>query len=62
MALFWGVVPLWVAFHENLDDLLEAGIQDAVRQHVINPDIRDDMVVLLGYGTTSGNSLKVVHI
>ncbi len=62
MSLFWGVVPLWVEFQEDQDELVEAGIQDAIRHRLLDPNRRGDLVVLLGYGATGGNSLKVIHL
>ena len=61
MSLYWGVVPLWVEFFEDQNDLLEAGIQDAIRHKLIDPKVQEDIVVLMGYGATGGNSLKVVQ-
>ncbi len=60
MALYWGAVPLWIDFHEDQNDLLEAGIQDAIKHGLINPEVQENIVVLMGYGATGGNSLKVI--
>lgn len=61
MALYWGVVPLWVEEQDSQEALLKAGIEDAVRHRLLDPAVHDDIVVLMGDDASGGNSLKVVH-
>ncbi|NRA39023.1 MAG: pyruvate kinase, partial [Planctomycetes bacterium] len=60
MALFWGVVPLHIEFEVDQNDLLESGIKAAMHHDLVQSNVQQEIVVLMGYGATMANSLKVI--
>jgi pyruvate kinase len=60
MSLFWGIVPLMVPFKEDLNDQLEAGIEECIRNEIFSDG--DTVVVLCGVSKHGANTIKVHQI
>jgi pyruvate kinase len=60
LALLWGIVPLVIPFKENMQDLLEIGIDECLRHNIFKDD--DTVVVIFGFSTNGANSIKVHNI
>jgi pyruvate kinase len=60
MSLFWGIVPLMVPFKEDLNDQLEAGIEECIRNGIFTDG--DTVVVLCGVSKHGANTIKVHQI
>jgi pyruvate kinase len=57
LSLFWGIVPLIIPFKEDSQDLLEAGIEEAIRHEIFKDG--EMVVVIFGFSATGTNSIKV---
>ncbi len=60
LSLYWGIVPLLVPFKEDLQDLLEAGIDEALRHTIFREG--EMVVIIVGFSATGANSIKVHHV
>ncbi len=60
LSLFWGIVPLMVPFKEDVNDQLEVGIEECVRNGIFHDG--DTVVVLYGVSKYGANTLKVHQI
>lgn len=60
LSLYWGIVPLLTPFKEDIQDLLERGIEEALRHQIFKEG--DTVVIIFGFSTTGANSIKVHHI
>jgi pyruvate kinase len=58
LSAYWGVVPLLIPFKEDMQDLLEAGTEEALRHQILREG--DTVVVIFGF-TTNGASVIKVH-
>lgn len=61
LSALWGIVPLLIDFKDDLQDLLEAGVEEALRHQILREG--DTVVVLFGFSGTGGaNAIKVHSI
>ena len=60
LSLFWGIVPLMVPLKEDLNDQLEVGIEECLRNGIYGDG--DTVVVLCGVSKHGANTLKVHQI
>ena len=60
LSLFWGIVPLMMPFKEDLNDQLEAGTEECIRNGIFVDG--DTVVVLCGVSKQGANTLKVHQI
>jgi len=60
LSLYWGIVPLLTTFKEDIQDLLETGIEECLRHQVFRDG--DTVVIVFGFSATGANSIKVHHI
>jgi pyruvate kinase len=60
LSLFWGTVPLLMEFREDLQDLLEAGVEETVRHDIFHDG--DTVVIIFGFTLNGAHSIKVHHI
>ena len=60
LSMFWGIVPLVVPFREDLNDQLEAGTEECIRNGIF--DDGDTVVVLYGVSKNGANTIKVHQI
>lgn len=60
LSPLWGTAALRVNFTEDPMDLLEAGLTEALRHGVVSEG--DTIVVLTGFGATSGGAIRVVKV
>ena len=59
-SLYWGVVPLVVPFREDLNDQLETGCEECIRNGIFEDG--DTVVVLCGVSKHGANTIKVHQI
>ena len=59
-SLYWGVVPLLVPFKEDVNDQLEAGIDECIRNGIFEDG--DTVVVMCGVSKHGANTIKVHQI
>ncbi len=57
LSLFWGIVPLMVPFKDDVNDPLETGIEECIRNGIFADG--DTVVVLCGVSKHGANTLKV---
>ena len=58
MSLFWGIVPLMLAYLDNHQDLLESASEECIRHGIYNDG--DTVVIVSGVSISNGsNSIKV---
>jgi len=57
LSLYWGVVPLMIPFAEDTQDLLETGVEEAIRHQALREG--DTVVVVFGFSATGANAIKV---
>ncbi len=57
LSLFWGIVPLMVPFKDDVNDQLETGIEECIRNGIFADG--DTVVVLCGVSKHGANTLKV---
>jgi pyruvate kinase len=60
LALFWGIVPLMIPFKEDMHDLLEAGVEEALRHGTLKES--ETVVVIFGFSATGANAIKVHQV
>jgi len=60
LSLYWGVVPLMIPFAEDTQDLLETGVEEAIRHQALREG--DTVVVVFGFSATGANAIKVHQI
>jgi len=60
LALYWGIVPLLTPHKEDFNDLLEAGVDECLRQGIYREG--DTVVVIFGFSANGANTIKVHHI
>lgn len=60
LSLFWGIVPLMVPFKDDINDQLETGIEECIRNGIFTDG--DTVVVLCGVSKHGANTLKVHQI
>jgi len=60
LSMYWGIVPLLTTFKEDIQDLLEGGIEEALRHEIFRDG--DTLVIIFGFSATGANSIKVHHI
>jgi pyruvate kinase len=60
LSLFWGIVPLMMPFKEDLNDQLEAGTDECLRNGIFADG--DTVVVLCGVSKQGANTLKIHQI
>ena len=60
LSLFWGIVPLMVPLKEDLNDQLEVGVDECLRNGIYGDG--DTVVVLCGVSKHGANTLKVHQI
>ena len=60
LSMYWGIVPLLTTFREDIQDLLEGGIEEALRHEIFRDG--DTLVIIFGFSATGANSIKVHHI
>ena len=60
MSMLWGVVPLHIPFKDDLNDLLEAGIEECIRHGIFRDN--DTVVVIYGVSSSGANTIKVHQV
>ncbi|HYE04899.1 MAG TPA: pyruvate kinase [Planctomycetota bacterium] len=60
LALFWGIIPLLIPFKEDPNDLLEAGVDEALKHGILKAG--ETVVVIFGFSSTGANAIKVHHV
>jgi pyruvate kinase len=60
MSLYWGIVPLLVPFKEDINDQLEAGVDECMRHGIFNDG--DTVVVICGVSSGGANTIKVHQV
>ncbi len=60
LSLYWGVVPLMVPFKEDLNDQIEAGIEECLRHGIFGD--ADTVVIICGVSKHGANMIRVHQI
>jgi pyruvate kinase len=60
LSLYWGIVPVLTSFKEDIQDLLETGIEEALRHKIVKDG--DTLVIIFGFSASGANSIKVHKI
>ena len=60
LSLYWGIVPLMVSLKEDINDQLEVGVDECLRNGIFGDG--DTVVVLCGVSKHGANTLKVHQI
>ncbi len=60
MSMLWGVVPLHIPFKDDLNDLLESGVEECIRHGIFRDN--DTVVVIYGVSASGANTIKVHQV
>jgi len=60
MSMYWGIVPLLIAYKEDINDQLEAGVDECIRHGVFQDG--DTVVVICGVSSSGANTIKVHQV
>jgi pyruvate kinase len=60
MSMYWGIVPLLIPYKEDINDQLEAGVEECMRHSVFNDG--DTVVVICGISSSGANTIKVHQV
>ncbi len=60
LSLLWGVVPLLVPFRDDINDQLESGVEECIRNGIFTDG--DTVVVVCGVSAAGANMIKVHQV